>query len=189
MASNVHFQIPVERGRERFRELIVYISSKCAEDSGFGATKLNKVLFYSDFEAFRRFGRPLTGLPYFRLKNGPAPQWLLPIRRDLIDEGAIRLEQEPAGGGFIQDRTIAQREAFLDLFSKSEIALVDSVIDRLWAKSAGAVSEESHGVAWATRADREPIPYEAAYLSNDKMTDDEMGRFSRLGQERGWHSA
>ena len=189
MAPNVHFQIPVERGRERFRELIVYISKKCERDAGFGATKLNKALFHSDFEAFRRLGRPLTGLPYFRLRNGPAPQWLVPIRRDLVQEGAIRLEREEVGGGFVQDRTIAQRDAFTDLFSQSELALVDGVVDRLWAKTAGEVSDGSHGAAWATRGDREPIPYEAAFLSDGKLTEEERSRFARLGRERGWRSA
>ena len=189
MASTVHYEIPVERGRERFRELIVYISGKCERDASFGATKLNKVLFYSDFEAFRRFGRPLTGLPYFRLRNGPAPKWLVTIRRDLIREGAIILEQEVVGSGYVQDRTIAQRPAFLDLFTQSELALVDSIIEQLWAKSAGAVSKESHGVAWATRHDLEPIPYEAAFLSDDKLTADEQSRFTQLGRERGWQSA
>src|ERR1035438_9553158 len=37
-------------------ELIIYISKKSAGDSRFGATKLNKLLYFSDFLSFGNFG-------------------------------------------------------------------------------------------------------------------------------------
>lgn len=82
------FNVSLERGLQRFRELIVYIASKSIDDPSFGATKLNKILYYSDFKAFERFGVPLTGAPYFRLKNGPAPRIMIPVRDELVAEGS-----------------------------------------------------------------------------------------------------
>ena len=51
---------------EKFRELIVYIVRRNRQtDPTFGAIKLNKVLYYADFAAYRHFGSrspaPLTG--------------------------------------------------------------------------------------------------------------------------------
>ena len=80
-SPKLSFTIPVARGAQRFRELIVYISQRSAEDPHFGAVKLNKILYHSDFRAYERFGVPLTGVCYFRLKAGPAPKALLPVRR------------------------------------------------------------------------------------------------------------
>jgi len=42
---------------EKFRELILYIARKSEDDPKFGAVKLNKILFFSDFAAFRAFGK------------------------------------------------------------------------------------------------------------------------------------
>lgn len=76
----------------RFRELILYISQKCADDSTFGSVKLNKILFFSDFLTYAEFGEPITGFVYQKLANGPAPNRLLPIRNDMIEKGDLGLQ-------------------------------------------------------------------------------------------------
>src|ERR1700677_2825411 len=93
---------------QRFRELIIYVSKNSEDDPYFGAIKLNKILYYSDFRAFERFGIPLTGAVYFRLRNGPAPKVMIPVRNALIKEGAIRVDVVRLGE-YDQYRTIALR--------------------------------------------------------------------------------
>ena len=56
------------------RELILYVLQRSTQGPNMGGTKLNKVLFRSDFGAFLNLGEPITGHPYFKLKNGPAPR-------------------------------------------------------------------------------------------------------------------
>src|SRR5690348_3295402 len=70
--------------RKKFKELILHVTSQCVKDRYWNATKLNKVLFYADFLAFRDHGEPITGAEYFALENGPAPKALLPIREEMI---------------------------------------------------------------------------------------------------------
>lgn len=72
--DSLTFKVPLERALQRLRELVVYISEKSEHDQHCGATKLNKILYHSDFRAFERFGVPLTGASYFRLPKGPAPR-------------------------------------------------------------------------------------------------------------------
>ncbi len=58
-------QIVVDR--TKLGELMLFISKRTAEDRRFGATKLNKVLFFSDFLAYRLLGDPITGAQYRKL--------------------------------------------------------------------------------------------------------------------------
>lgn len=183
--GDINFSFDVPRGRERFRELIVYISQKCSDDPTFGATKLNKILFYSDLTAYEKLGQPLTGLRYFRLDRGPAARAMIPVRNDLIEERAITVEERPVGNR-IQKRTVALRDADLSLFTKGEIAIVDQYIGELWAKSAAQVSEESHRIAWHSLSDQEQIPYEAAFLSDEGPTERDVSEARKLNEQYGW---
>lgn len=58
---------------------------------GGGATKLNTVLYFAEFAQMRKYGRPITGVPYQKLPNGPAPRRLRPIRRQLVASGQAEL--------------------------------------------------------------------------------------------------
>ena len=63
---------------DKFKELILYVCEKSATDPNFGATKLNKILFLSDFWAYAYCGRPITGVEYMKLRFGPAPEGVRP---------------------------------------------------------------------------------------------------------------
>ena len=183
--QHLSFWIDVPRGQQKFRELIIYIAERCQDAEFFGATKLNKILYRADFEAFRRFGRPITGAPYFRLPKGPAPKALKPVRRDLKAEGAIEIEYRPVGN-LVQARVVPLRAPYRDLFSAGELALVDEIIKDLWDQTAEEVSDASHDIIWRGRQDQEDIPYEAVYLSNDPLTEEDIRRSKELAKELGW---
>jgi hypothetical protein len=182
--NHLHFSIPVARGKQRFRELIVYVSKKSENDTHFGATKLNKILYHSDFRAFERLGQPITGMVYFRLPKGPAPQALLPIRQELVSEGAIRVDQVSAGP-YRQDRTVALRDPLLTLFNEDELRIVDEVIAELWSQNAGEVSDASHDVRWRVLNDKERLPYEFAFL-DDSLTEDDIAKTRELAERLKW---
>jgi hypothetical protein len=179
------FSLPLERGLQRMRELIVYISKASETDPYFGAIKLNKILYHSDFRAFERLGVPLTGSPYFRLKNGPAPKAMIPIRRGLIEEKAIKLEKVECGP-YLQHRLVALREPVMQHFTADEIAIVDEVIKELWSQTATEVSDASHDVRWRTLGDQDFLPYEFAFLSDEAPTTSDIERFSELNERYRW---
>ncbi|AUH32727.1 Panacea domain-containing protein [Paracoccus tegillarcae] len=188
--SNPHdarllFSFPVDQGARKLKELIVYISDRCADDNSFGAIMLNKILYHSDFRAFERTARPITGTQYFKLPQGPAPKALLPVRRELIDEGAITLQQVPIGD-YTQDRTIAHRKAALSLFSDDEIAIVDEVIEELRGMPAVEISEASHDVRWRALQMRDTMPYSYVALSNKAVTANEITRTEELKEKYNW---
>lgn len=173
-------------GEDRLRELILYVAAECQDDPKFGATKLNKILWWSDFLAYAQRGKPITGVEYMRLGNGPAPRRLVPVRNEMEADGDIALAEVVGRGGYIQKKIVPLRAANLDVFSAADIAVVDDVIDALWGKTAKGVSNLSHGKAWEVASDGQPLPYEAVFLSDDPINRYDVARTRELARQFGW---
>lgn len=164
---------------------MLYIASKCAEHPKFGATKLNKILFFSDFLAFRRDGTAITGATYMKLKHGPGPRRLLPVQERLLDEKAAAIQERVFLSG-TQKRLVALRPPDLKLFTGEQIELVHNVIDAFRDATAEQVSEFSHCRIWEAADENEEIPYEATFIADDKLTNEDRERGEALAHEHGW---
>lgn len=176
---------------KKFGELIVYLAMKCQDDAYFGATKLNKLLFYSDFVSYKRTGCAITGAEYRALQHGPAPRQLLPVRGKLEQEGAIA--QQTWGP---QNRIVALRKPNLDAFSESERAIVDEMIEHFSEYDTGAIVQESHTfLGWrAAMAERArhpgregPIPYRTALVSAPPVREAERAHIMGLAKKYEWN--
>src|SRR6266849_3234100 len=91
---------------EKLAELILYISQKCATDPKFGAIKLNKILYLSDFLSFGNWGEPITGVEYQHLRKGPAPRRLIPVREALQKDGKLLVQSVSLKSGNMQKRMV-----------------------------------------------------------------------------------
>ena len=182
-APKLRFEFSLPEGEQRFRELLVYISAKCAGDPKFGATKLNKILYFSDFLAFAQFGEPITGFEYQRERNGPVPKRLLPIRDEMIRAGELAVQPVKLVGGRVQQRTVNLRQPRLEIFRPEQIALVDSIIEKFWGFNADEVSDLSHQmVGWKIAEPGESIPYESVFISAEPLTDADIQRARELAK-------
>ncbi len=169
---------------KKFRELLLYISQKCASDPTFGATKLNKIFFYSDFLAYANLGKAITNFDYQKLLKGPAPRRLVPIRDQMIADRELVLQQVRLLSGHIQKRTVNLRLPDLTIFTGEEISLVDEVIEALRDAKAEIVSELSHRmVGWMSVEIGESIPYETIFLSNQELSSEEIERGKELAAQ------
>src|SRR5258708_16579429 len=115
----------------RYRELVLYVCQKCATDPKFGATKLNKILYFADFLAYAQLGEPITGFEYQKLPNGPAPRRLVPIREEMVKDRELALQYVKLVNGHVQERPVGLRAARLSVFTPEQISLVDGVIEEL----------------------------------------------------------
>ena len=173
----------------RFRELILYCALKSENHQYFGATKLNKCLFYADFLAYRALGTSITGAEYLALEHGPAPRQLVAEREAMVRDNDIAIQHRPR-----QQRVIALREPDLGDFSGAEIAIVDQVIDGLRNLDAGDVSDWSHAfLGWkAARAESNAtgkhvvISYSTALVSNEPLDEFQESRGLDLAIKYGW---
>jgi hypothetical protein len=145
------------------KELIVYIADRLSLHHKFGATKLNKILFFSDFIAYAKLGKSITGEEYQKLPQGPAPKYLVPVRKEMDSKDIICSQRETFSG--IQHRIAPLRSPRLEKFTPEQISIIDQVIDALKDKDADEVSELSHFfIGWKIVKEGEEIPYETVFL-------------------------
>jgi hypothetical protein len=172
----------------KLRELILYVSGRCFDHHKFGATKLNKILFFADFIAYERFGRSITDEEYFKLQWGPAPRYLKPVRDQLEASQELAIARREVFG-FVQERPVPLRTPDLALFRPEEIALVDEIIEALKDKDAEEVSELSHYfVGWKLTREKETIPYHSVYsreMTEDDVTERDVERGREIARRYG----
>ena len=178
---------PPEFDAEKFRELALYIVAKCVDDPTFGATKLAKILCWSDFLMYGYHGRAITGATYLRYPFGPYPEQLPQAEDELIGSG----DAEPYEAPYftrVQRRLRAKRRANLSIFGGEEIALVDEVIQALSGLNASEVSELSHQqlVGWQLATPFEEIPYPTVTLSSDPPSARDISWARQVASEQGF---
>ena len=181
------FSFPDLNGDERLRQMILYIAEKCEDDATFGAIKLNKILWAADFQSYARFREPVTGVEYMRLPNGPAPKRMLPVKQKMKEDQVIA-ERQKQRYGYVQHRVTPLREADLSEFSGRDISVVDDVIREMWGETAKDVSDRSHDLAWKIAANKERIPYQAVFLSDEPLTDYDVQLTAELAAHYGWEA-
>ena len=157
----------------RFKDVMLYAAERLADDPTFGETKLNKILYFADFEAFRFLGQPITGAEYQKNKYGPTARRYPIMRDELLRRGAIEVERRLVVD-HVQDTVRLHPEgvrANMDQFSDAERELLDRVIEDMRKHSNTEVSDESHkkSAGWLARDLGEMIPYSSALINPEPL--------------------
>ena len=181
------YKVQLPQGQRRLKEAILYVSDKCRDLAFFGLTKLNKTLWRADFRSFYERRQPVTGRQYQRLVNGPAPVEMPPLLRELAREGHLAFEHRKMGN-VVETRPIAKAAAVLNFFSAEDIDYLDESIKHYWDMTGTETSDQSHGIAWKTRKDGDPIPYQAAYFEDTPLEPSNLNRLASLGEKQHWRS-
>lgn len=146
----------------RLDTLVHYVCARCDNPSKLGATKLNKVLWYSDVFAFAQFGKSVTGATYIKRQFGPVPRDIVEACARLQQSGAL-VQRVGNCNGYAQKQFIALSPADISVFSAEQISLVDSILDAICSNhTATSISELSHDLVWEVAAIGEEIPMAAA---------------------------
>ncbi|MGI8812420.1 MAG: Panacea domain-containing protein [Pyrinomonadaceae bacterium] len=125
--------------RERLGAMAVYIAERGREVY---KTKLNKLLFYSDFINFYLNGTSISGSKYVHVPFGPVPEHYGEALEQLSDAG--RVELMPAGHKSILIKSVASADRN-DALSREETAVIDWVLENYGKLSASEISDLSHG--------------------------------------------
>lgn len=145
-----------------------------------GSTKLMKLCFYADKYHLEEYGKPIFNHSYTKLPRGPVPTWLYSIVRtsisgnydyDFQEEVNVFNEyigiQEVSYNKYTQVIFTKKQEFNNKFFSKTQIKILDKVIEKFRIITAAEISELSHTTnAWKNVEMNEQITYES-------MVDDE----------------
>jgi uncharacterized phage-associated protein len=143
----------------KLAELSLYIAKKSLDDPSFGATKLNKILFVSDFYQYGIKGKAVTGTEYTHQTNGPVPKRMPAVLNALVTEGKADIA-EVNYFGYTQKRLIPLADADTALFDAEQLSFVNSVIEQFRPWTGKQLSAWTHTLRpWLLSGDGETIPY------------------------------
>lgn len=183
----------IEFNRGKFKELVLLFAYEAARtgDDGFGMVKLNKLLYHADFEAFRRFGRSITGASYERQEFGPVARPLPLVLDELAAAGRLSWELIARGKHTAKvpspsddpNATPDTRQ-----FSEQEHEQIRETLRALATYGGKSVSDWSHeeSAGWRmVQEDGREIEYETAFFSTKPIPQEDIQRAQVYLRERG----
>jgi hypothetical protein len=180
--------------RGKFKELVVHLcaSAEQAGDEGFGMVKLNKLLYHSDFEAFRLLGHPITGETYEKQEFGPVARHLPIVLDELAASGRLKWQSIPRGPHTRKVPTVTpDPDAVADIgqFASDELQVIRAAEKELSAHGGRSASEWSHEHSAGWRMARkygDEIDYVTAIISTDPIPEKDLIRAGEFAREQGW---
>ena len=135
----------------------------------------------------------MTGRPYHRLALGPAPVEMKPLLAEMMQDGHLELQsfffgKDQYGKDIIEYRPLAKVTPVLRWFSDDDLYYVNNSISYYSQFTGRETSDDSHGIAWSSRNDLDPMPYEFAIFSDEHPKDLQLNRLATIGQKCGWKS-
>jgi uncharacterized phage-associated protein/DNA-binding transcriptional regulator YiaG len=122
----------------KLRNIILFFIEKCGDTFN---TKMNKLLFYSDFLSYRTYGYGMTGLAYKAILHGPVP-----VKWDrvysLMDDVCQEIVEFPSG--ISGTKLCSTVPPDYSSFSTGELKILNSVLDKFKDVSASEISGLNH---------------------------------------------
>ncbi|GMQ81559.1 MAG: hypothetical protein BMS9Abin05_0991 [Rhodothermia bacterium] len=173
--------------RDKFKALVHYVCYKAPNPKKLGATKLNKILFYSEMQSYLRSEHPIAGEKYVKRQYGPTSYHIPSILKELEGGGLIAISEDDSKVYASQANPTtlyySLKRPDLDAFSGEEIAIIDEVVDAICNRhSAASISKASHNVMWESAEDGEELPYytSTAYLLGNVSPEDRAWAQERI---------
>ncbi len=130
---------------EKLANMIIYF----AEKTQTWKTKLNKLLFYSDFGMFKTFGQSISGFRYAAIDLGPVPNNFNSLYDFLNKGNKISIEHTYFADGVGELIKKSQMEFYPQILSSEEIEMMDKVLIKFCDFSTKDLIEISHNEkAW-----------------------------------------
>jgi hypothetical protein len=160
----------------RFKDLVLYISKQLADDPTYGETKLNKILFFSDFEAYRVLGRPITGAEYQKNLYGPTARLYTVMRDELLRWGQLLVERRLVVDHVQDVPKPFNIEPNMTQFAAAEIEIVDRNIVEMRQYTNTEVSDLSHerSLGWRVLDFGETIPYSSGIINLEPLDESRL---------------
>lgn len=132
---------------EKFTEMVVFFSEQIEPFK----TKMNKLLFYADFLMFKQSCFSISGVRYRAIDMGPVPNNFQSIFEYLANNELIDIEYTQFPQGYTGEQFKARKERPFnrELFSETELSVLNKVADAFRETSTVEIIETSHlEAAW-----------------------------------------
>lgn len=129
-------------------------------------TKLNKLLFYSDFAFFRQYTQSITGLKYKAIPYGPVPNNYDVLFGLLAEQGVIDIDYSMTQYGEVERIILSKNNRYdQSLFSAEELEILHYISDKFKDTTASDIAEISHKEsAWQANIEgNKIIPFHYAF--------------------------
>lgn len=147
----------------KLTEMVVFFSSlkECYK------TKMNKLLFYSDFEMYRKHGQSISGTRYRAIPYGPVPEKYQSIFDKLSHMDEVDMFYQDFDNGARTEYLAVREDRPFNkgLFSEAEIEVLQKIKTQLGNKSTRDIVQLSHKEsAWSMhKHDHSLINYHFAF--------------------------
>lgn len=169
-----------EFNREKFEELIVYIARRLGPEAALGRVKLAKLLMHSDFTAYARTGRSITGATYEKWEHGHLAAEQTEIEKDLEAANVLSIVEEDYFGKKLR-RITAHRDPDLSSFDEDELAIVEGALRLYGHESASYLRALAHlEPGWELAKMREQIPYYTGLIGRERPPESVFEEFREL---------
>lgn len=169
--------------KTKFKRLVHYVALKAGKRDWFGATKLNKVLWYADARTYVLHGHSITGETYVRQQHGPVPKHIIPIRTEMEREGTIKCFKDGS-----LTRVVALTPADPMWFSQEELRSINHWIDHIdQYHTAQSISEKTHDYVWEIAKMGEELPLYAYRVLRipEELREEDLTRLKSRARELG----
>jgi len=170
----------------KLAHMLLYVAEKVEGDPRAGKTKLHKILFFSDFEAFRRTGESISGEHYVKYDQGP---FLKPLDSTVNKMANAGLAEWAPPNEWQETRLVPRAKADLSILTDLDRQILSSNVKRFWGMSAGGVSNLSHRLfGWQTTPNGHEIPYNSAYVGDPRPLEstETTWALDLIGRYREW---
>jgi hypothetical protein len=170
----------------KLAQMLLYVAEMVEGDPSAGKTKLHKILFFSDFEAFRKTGESISGENYVKYDQGP---FLKPLDSTVNKMSNAGLAEWAPPNQRGEIRLVPRVKADVSLLTEQDRQILGSNVKRFWGMSASGVSNLSHRLfGWQTTPNDHEIPYNSAYVGDPRHLDstETAWALALIGRYREW---
>jgi hypothetical protein len=155
--------IEIEFNKEKFKQVLHYIISRCGSMENVGKTVLYKISYFSDFDYYELYEEKLAGESYRKLPHGPAPSHFEEVTEELENEGKI-IQFSTKFGTYSQQKFLSLKKPDTDLLNGKEIQAIEDDIARYSSMNATQISAFSHiDMPYKATRDGDIIDYELVF--------------------------
>ena len=156
--------------KEKFKAVLLYIISRCENKPNVGKTLICKLLYFSDFNHYEIYEKPITDETYLKYEHGPFPSHINEILDEMIDDNVIEWKSETYAG-YPQDHYYLKEAPDLSLLNTAELIVINDVIDKIGGWTAGKASRYSHGdLPWRIAEDNDVLDYEYVFYRDSEYS-------------------